>query len=97
MIYIDFLTSSERRELVACMRRHREDHGVARRTNAILLLDDGKSCQANAEFLYLDDDTIRGWLGRPFDRRLERRSVLRLRLKRRSFAPGWTNASVDPP
>ena len=24
-------------------------------------LDDGKSCQAIAEFLYLDDDTIRGW------------------------------------
>ncbi|MDG1457818.1 MAG: hypothetical protein P8Q92_08030 [Pseudoprimorskyibacter sp.] len=76
MICIDFLTSSERREFVACMRRHGEDHGVARRANAILLLDDGKSCQANAEFLYLDDDTIRGWLGRPFDRRLERRSVL---------------------
>ncbi len=43
------------------MRSRREDHGVARRANAILLLDDGKSCQAIAEFLYLDDDTIRGW------------------------------------
>ncbi len=42
------------------MRSHRADHGVARRANAILLLDDGKSCQAIAEFLYLDDDTIRG-------------------------------------
>ena len=42
------------------MRSQREDHGVARRANAILLLDDGKSCQVIAEFLYLDDDTIRG-------------------------------------
>jgi len=25
------------------------------------LLDDGKSCQLIAEFLYLDDDTVRGW------------------------------------
>jgi transposase len=56
-----FLSASDRRELVACVRSHREDHGVARRANAILLLDDGKSCQVIAEFLYLDDDTIRGW------------------------------------
>lgn len=61
MIRPGFLTSSERRELVACVRSQREDHGIARRANAILLLDDGKSCQAIAEFLYLDDDTIRGW------------------------------------
>ncbi|MDG2404418.1 MAG: helix-turn-helix domain-containing protein [Paracoccaceae bacterium] len=27
----------------------------------ILLLDEGKSCAEIAEFLYLDDDTIRGW------------------------------------
>ena len=61
MIYADFLTPSERRELEACVRSQREDHGIARRANAILLLDDGKSCQTIAEFLYLDDDTIRGW------------------------------------
>jgi len=56
-----FLSSSERRELEVCVRSQREDHGVARRANAILLLDDGKSFQVIAEFLYLDDDTIRGW------------------------------------
>ena len=33
----------------------------ARRANAILLLDDGESCVQIAKFLYLDDDTIRGW------------------------------------
>ena len=43
------------------MRRQREDHGVARRANAILLLDDGESCVQIAKFLYLDDDTVRGW------------------------------------
>lgn len=43
------------------MRRQREDHGIARRANAILLLDDGESCAQIAKFLYLDDDTIRGW------------------------------------
>ena len=61
MIRAGFLSSSERRELEVCVRSQREDHGIARRANAILLLDDGKSCQAIAEFLYLDDDTIRGW------------------------------------
>jgi transposase len=61
MIRPGFLSSSERRELEVCVRSQREDHGVARRANAILLLDDGKSCQVIAEFLYLDDDTIRGW------------------------------------
>ena len=61
MIFAGFLSSAERLELEACVRRQREDHGIARRANAILLLDDGKSCQEIAEFLYLDDDTIRGW------------------------------------
>ena len=59
-----FLSSTERLELEACVRSQREDHGIARRANAILLLDDGKSCQVIAEFLYLDDDTIRGWYNR---------------------------------
>jgi hypothetical protein len=34
---------------------------IARRANALLLLEDGKSCQVIAEFLYLDDDIVRGW------------------------------------
>ena len=61
MIRPDFLSPTERLELEACVRSQREDHGIARRANALLLLDDGKSCQVIAEFLYLDDDTIRGW------------------------------------
>ena len=61
MIRPGFLCASERRELEVCVRSQREDHGVARRANAMLLLDDGESCVQIAKFLYLDDDTIRGW------------------------------------
>ena len=43
MIRAGFLSPAERLELEACVRRQREDHGIARRANSILLLDDGKS------------------------------------------------------
>ena len=36
-----------------------EGHGVARRANALLLLDDGMSCAQIAKVLFLDDDTVR--------------------------------------
>ena len=61
MIKSGFLLSSQRRELETIVRSPREDHGVARRANAILLLDDGLSCQEAGKILYLDDDTIRLW------------------------------------
>jgi transposase len=61
MIRLSFLSPAERRELVSCVRSQREDHGIARRANAILLLDDGESCARIAKVLYLDDDMIRGW------------------------------------
>lgn len=61
MIRSRFLSDADRRELLACVKRHREDHGIARRANALLLLDKGKSCAEISEFLYLDDDTVRGW------------------------------------
>jgi len=57
-----FLSPTGRRELGACVRCQRENRGIARRAKAILLLDDGESCAQIAQFLYLDDDTIRGWL-----------------------------------
>ena len=52
MIRPGFLSPTERLELEVCVRSQREDHGIARRANALLLLDDGKSCQVIAEFLY---------------------------------------------
>ena len=43
------------------MGRQRDDHGIAWRGNAILLLDDGESCARISKFLYLNDDMILGW------------------------------------
>jgi transposase len=36
-------------------------HRLARRTNALVLLDDGMSCGEVAKVLLLDDDTVRTW------------------------------------
>ena len=40
MIRSNFLSREDRRELLACVKRQREDHGVARRANVLLLLND---------------------------------------------------------
>jgi len=61
MIRPKFLSCEDHRELLSCVKCQREDHGVARRANALLLLDDGKSCIEIAQVLYLDEDTVRGW------------------------------------
>ena len=45
MIRPGFLSSADRIELEACVRRQREDHIIARRAIAILLLDDGEGCK----------------------------------------------------
>jgi transposase len=61
MIEPDFLSARDRLELLSCVKRQREDHGIARRANALLLLDEGESCAVIARMLFLDDDTVRGW------------------------------------
>ena len=61
MIRTNFLSGEDRRQLLACVKRQREDHDVVRRPNALLLFDDGKSRVEIAQVLYLDDDTVRGW------------------------------------
>ena len=61
MITGNFLNEKQHKELEQITRRSIEPHGVAHRANAILLLDDGKSCSLIAAFLYLDDDTIHTW------------------------------------
>ena len=55
-----FPSQADRIRLVACVRRHRKDHGIARRANVILLVD-GESCARVAKFFSLGNDTIRGW------------------------------------
>ena len=61
MIRSGFLSASDRKEMLGCVKSQTEEHGIARRANALLLLDDGKSCAQVAEALYLDDDTVRNW------------------------------------
>ncbi len=59
MIRGGFLNAKERAALQSVMRHPSEIHGVARRANAMLLLDDGLNCVEVAKVLYLDDDTVR--------------------------------------
>jgi transposase len=61
MVQGGFLSGEQRAHLEALVGRPSERHGIARRANAMLLLDDGLSCEAVARVLYLDDDTVRGW------------------------------------
>ena len=61
MIRPNFLSVEDRLELERCLRRHREEYGIARRANALLLLDTGLSCAQIAKVLFLDDDTMRSW------------------------------------
>ena len=58
MIRCGFLSAAERKELVSLVRDGLAEHRLARRANAILLLDDGLSCERVAKVLYLDDDTV---------------------------------------
>ena len=55
-----FLFSLERHELVTYARSRREDHGIAQRANAILLID-AESRLKIVKFFYLDEDTILSW------------------------------------
>jgi transposase len=64
MIHAGFLSPAERAALVALLRDGSATHRLTRRANAVLLLDDGLSCEEAAKVLYLDDDTVRGWAKR---------------------------------
>ena len=61
MIRRGFLDSESRKDLIELARDGSAAHRLARRANALVLLDDGMSCQAVAKVLLLDDDTIRTW------------------------------------
>ena len=61
MIRAGFLDPKSRQDLIELTRDGSAAHRLARRANALLLLDDGMSCGAVAKVLYLDDDTIRTW------------------------------------
>jgi transposase len=61
MIRGGFLDPTIRADLIALVRDGKSETRLTRRANALLLLDDGMSCEAIAKVLYLDDDTIRYW------------------------------------
>src|SRR5208337_3509207 len=61
MIRPGFLDSESRQDLVELARDGSAAHRLARRANALVLLDDGMSCEAIARVLLIDDDTIRTW------------------------------------
>ncbi|HET7413540.1 MAG TPA: IS630 family transposase [Pararhizobium sp.] len=61
MIRPGFLTAAERKELRALARDGLSEARAARRANAIVLLNDGWSCEAVAAALLIDDDTVRSW------------------------------------
>ena len=61
MIRGGFLSAEDRRHLIALARDGSAASRLTRRANALVLLDDGWSCQEVAAAFLLNDDTIRGW------------------------------------
>lgn len=61
MIRGGFLSEAERQELRALARDGLSEARVARRANAIVLLNDGWSCAEVAAALLIDDDSVRSW------------------------------------
>ena len=61
MIRRGFLDAESRKDLIELARDGSAAHRLARRANALVLLDEGMSCASIARVLLLDDDTIRGW------------------------------------
>jgi transposase len=61
MIRGGFLTPEDRKDLVELARDGSAEHRLGRRANALVLLDDGWSCESVGKALLLDDDTIRTW------------------------------------
>lgn len=56
-----FLTAEERQVLEELARDGLAEHRLARRANALILLDRGLSYRQVSSVLLLDDETIRGW------------------------------------
>ena len=61
MIRAGFLDEPTRDELIELARSGSVKHRLARRANALVLLDRGLSCGAVAEVLPLADDTVPTW------------------------------------
>ncbi len=61
MIRGGYLSAEDRADLIARARDGSAAHRLARRANALVLLDDGWSCERVAAALFVDDETVRRW------------------------------------
>jgi transposase len=61
MIRAGFLDAETRQDLIELARDGSVEHRLARRANALILLDRWQNCSEVATNLLLDDDTIRTW------------------------------------
>ena len=61
MIRAGFLSPEDRSDMIALARDGSAAHRLARRANALVLLDAGWSCEKVAAALFVDDDTVREW------------------------------------
>ena len=61
MIRGGFLTDEERKDLTELARDGTAEHRLARRANALVLLDQGMSYEAVSRVLLIDDATVRTW------------------------------------
>ena len=95
MIRPGFLTADLRATLERTVRRTSASHGLARRANAILLLDDGLSCEAVAKVLYIDDDTVRGWHERWVGGGVEALASFDFKGAKRTLSPEQEGALVE--
>jgi Homeodomain-like domain-containing protein len=56
-----FLDLESRKDRIELARSGSAAHRLGRRANAVLLLEDGMTCEATARVLFIDDDTVRTW------------------------------------
>jgi transposase len=61
-LHRNFLSPKDRADLVKIARDGMEEHRIARRANALILLDQGMSFEKVAKVLLIDDSTVRTWL-----------------------------------
>ncbi len=61
MIRGDFLDAESRQDLIELARDGSALHSLGRRANALVLLDNGWSCEQVSAALMIDDDTVRTW------------------------------------
>ncbi len=61
MITGHYLTPEQRQTLTEIVRKPTLSHGIARRANALLLLDLGMGCDEVGRVLFVSGDTVRGW------------------------------------